>query len=101
MHQVIGDRHLVIRRIRKLEEVFVIRKVHEGEFIALGGFFLLPKFEANFFVKLDGFGWFGDANACVKELNHTGESGEKWVLCEVCSCGRAAEALEILRLEIV
>lgn len=101
MHQVIGDRHLVIRRIRKLEEVFVVRKVHEGEFIALGGFFLLPKFEANFFVKLDGFGWFGDANACVKELNHTGESGEKWVLCEVCSCGRAAEALEIPRLEIV
>lgn len=77
MYQVLGDRNLVIRRIGKLEEMFVVRKVHEGEFIALGGFFLLPKLEANFFVKLDGFGWFRDANACVKELNHRAESGEK------------------------
>ena len=57
--------------------MFVFGKVHKSEFITLGGFFLLPKFEADFFVKFYGIGWFGDANACVKELNHTAESGEK------------------------
>lgn len=77
MHQILGDRYFVIRRISKLEEMFVFGKVHKSEFITLGGFFLLPKFEADFFVKFYGIGWFGDANACVKELNHTAESGEK------------------------
>lgn len=53
MHQVLGDRNLIVRRIGKLEEMFVVGKVHEGEFIALGGLFLLPKYKTNFFVKLD------------------------------------------------
>lgn len=75
--------------------------MHESEFIALRGCFLLSKFETDLFVKVDRFCWLGDANARVKELNHAAKSDEKWELCEVCSCERAAEALEIPRLEIV
>lgn len=75
--------------------------MHESEFIALRGCFLLPKFETDLFIKVDRFCWLGDANTRVKELNHAAKSDEKWEPCEVCSCGRAAEALEIPRLEIV
>lgn len=81
--------------------MIVAGKVHESEFVALGRFFLLPEFKADFLVELDGSGGVGDANAGVEKLNHGAKSGGKWAVCEVWSCGTAGEALEIPHLEIV
>ena len=81
--------------------MFVARKMHEGEFVALRRLFLLSEFKADFFVKSDGSGRVGDANAGVEKLNHGSEFGGKWSVCEVWSCDTAGEALEIPRLEIV
>lgn len=81
--------------------MFASGEVHEGEFVALRRFFLLAEFEADFFVKSNGGSGIRDANAGVEELNHGWKCEGKWSVCEVWSCDRALEALEIPRLEII
>lgn len=72
VHEVLGEFDFVVRRVGQFEEVFVAGEIHKGEFVALGGFFLLAKFEADFLVEGDGGGGVGNADAGVEKLNHGG-----------------------------
>ncbi|MFT7444418.1 MAG: lipoprotein-releasing system permease protein [Granulosicoccus sp.] len=93
--EVFGEFDLVVGRISEFEEMLVAWEVQEGEFIPLGGFFLLSELEADFLVESDGSGGVGDTNAGVEELDHGWEFEGKWPSCEVWSCGSGREEVEI------
>ncbi len=99
MHEIFGELDLEVGRVGELEEVLVSRKVHEGEFIPLGGFFLLSELETDFLVEVDGSGGIRDTNSGVEKLNHGADFGGKWLGCEVWSCGRAGEKVGICILK--
>lgn len=95
VHKILREFDFVVGRIGKFEEVLATGEVHEGKFVALRGFFLLTELESDFLVESDGSCGVGDANTGVEELDHRREFEGKWPTCEVWSCGRGWEGVEI------